>query len=237
MKLMSFRITHIHSVLLLALAGAVLLAGCSRDSDPAAQAAIPEVRGERITAAEPRPPVASEGEQAPAEEITTAASAPAQPPSSGTAPDGAPEKIGEYLVVGFETLSTFDFEVSDELMAPDTEQLEDAKVKTEEQIPAKVKALDKMQVALQGYMLPLKVEGGLVTELLIMRDQSMCCYGTVPRINEWVSVKMVSKGVKPVMDQPVTLFGKLKVGEMRENGYLVGIYEMAGDKMADPLDL
>jgi hypothetical protein len=42
---------------------------------------------------------------------------------------------------------------------------------------------------------------------------------------------MNEKGVKPVMDQPVTMFGKLKVGEMRENGYLVGIYEMAGDKM------
>ena len=83
-------------------------------------------------------------------------------------------------------------------------------------------------------MLPLKVEGGLVTELLIMRDQSMCCYGTVPKINEWVSVKMQDKGVKPVMDQPVTLYGKLKVGEMRENGYLVGIYEMEGESMTTP---
>jgi hypothetical protein len=85
-------------------------------------------------------------------------------------------------------------------------------------------------------MLPLKVEGGLVTELLVMKDQSMCCFGTVPKINEWVSVKMVSKGVKPIMDQPITLFGKLNVGEMRENGYLVGIYSMDGEKMAGPLD-
>ena len=93
--------------------------------------------------------------------------------------------------------------------------------------------LDK-PVALKGFMLPLKVEGGLVTELLIMRDQSMCCYGVQPKINEWVSVKMSRAGVKPIMDQPVTLFGKLHVGEMRENGYLVGIYSMDGDKMEAP---
>jgi hypothetical protein len=83
-------------------------------------------------------------------------------------------------------------------------------------------------------MLPLKVEGGLVTELLLMRDQSMCCFGTVPKINEWVAVKMTGGGVKPVMDQAVTLSGKIKIGAMRENGYLVGIYQMDGDRMDAP---
>ena len=43
--------------------------------------------------------------------------------------------------------------------------------------------------------------------------------------------KMTKTGVKPVMDQPVTLMGKLHVGEMRENGYLTGIYRMEGDRM------
>ena len=86
-------------------------------------------------------------------------------------------------------------------------------------------------------MLPLKVEGGLVTEFLIMRDQSMCCYGSVPKINEWISVKMTGKGIRPMMDQPVTLFGKLHVGEVRENGYLVGIYTLDGEKMAGPQDM
>ena len=39
------------------------------------------------------------------------------------------------------------------------------------------------------------------------------------------------------MDQAVTMFGRLKVGEIRENGYLVGIYEMDGDRMDGPTDL
>jgi hypothetical protein len=234
---MSSRKILCHSVLLAALGSAVLLSGCGRDADPAAQA-LPEVRGERIGVVASTAHADAAPEQPSSSEAPETVQPPAPPAKEASASaDREPEKIGDYLVVGFETLATFDFEVSDDLMAPPVEQLDDARVKTEEQIPAKVKALDKQQVALQGYMLPLKVEGGLVTELLIMRDQSMCCYGTVPRINEWVSVKMVSKGVKPVMDQPITMFGKLKVGEMRENGYLVGIYQMDGDKMADPLDM
>jgi hypothetical protein len=33
------------------------------------------------------------------------------------------------------------------------------------------------------------------------------------------------------MDEPVTIHGTLKVGEVLENGYLVGIYEMDGQQM------
>ena len=53
--------------------------------------------------------------------------------------------------------------------------------------------------------------------------------------HEWVSVKMADKGVKPLMDQPVTLFGTLHVGEMRENGFLVGIYRMDGERLGEPV--
>jgi nitrate reductase NapE component len=36
------------------------------------------------------------------------------------------------------------------------------------------------------------------------------------------------------MDQAVTLYGTLKVGAMRENGYLVGIYQMDGMTIDGP---
>jgi len=140
----------------------------------------------------------------------------------------------EFPLAGFDILSGYPIEISDELLGPVTNDVAAVSAKTDALIPAKVKAFDKKRVALKGFMLPLKVEGGLVTEMLIMKDQSMCCYGTVPKIHEWVSVKMADKGVKPLMDQPVTLMGKLYVGEMRENGYLTGIYRMEGEKMAVP---
>ena len=202
----------------------------------------------------PAPPVAA---AAPSTPTIAAPSVPASAPTTPTpavvptppsppvaaATPGAPvaakgnDKPGDYLVVGFEKLSSFNFDVPDETPVGTNKTVVAVVPKPPEQIPPAVLALDKKFVSLKGFMLPLKVENGLITELLIMRDQSMCCYGAVPKINEWVSVKMTGKGVKPIMDQAVTMYGRLHVGEVRENGYLVGIYTMDGDKITGPLDL
>ena len=144
------------------------------------------------------------------------------------------EKIGDYHVLPFDKLAAVKCEVPDD---PITEP-KAKEILEKNEIPDSVKKFDKQKIALKGFMLPLKVEDGKITELLILRDQSMCCYGAVPKINEWVSVRMPKgKGVKPVMDIPVTIFGTLKVGEVLENGYLVGIYEMDGERLDGPIDL
>lgn len=143
-----------------------------------------------------------------------------------------PEEIDGYKTVTFDKLASFAYEVP---LDPVTNKVELAKLNS--QIPDGIKKFNEKPVAIRGFMLPLKVENGKVTELLIMRDQSMCCFGTVPKINEWISIKMEGDGVEPIMDQAVTLMGQLKVGEVMENDYLVGIYEMLGDKMIGPLDL
>jgi hypothetical protein len=241
---------------------AAFLAGCS--SEPAApERAITELRGEPISPATPEIASAPETNQnsqtladippnpetapvqtAPAEPVDVLGDAPivseTKPPvqasadqSNASSPgaESSPEEAGRFLPVTFDELASFHFDISDE------EVTEDSPTDHPDQIPPAIRALNQKKVALKGFMLPLKVESGLVTEMLIMRDQSMCCYGTIPQINEWVSVKMSPKGVKAIMDQPVTVFGKLQVGEMRENGYLVGIYQMEGEKVAGPLDL
>lgn len=223
------------TVSLVAAVTALVLVGCSKQ--PASQAeTAKEVRGEPINAA----PTATVTESAqptaptaPAILETAPTPAPVTSPAPAAATTPSAKTDGEFAEVGFDFLAGFEYAMPDETNVSTNAPAAPAK----EQIPQTVKALDKKRVALKGFMLPLKVEGGLITELLIMRDQSMCCYGTVPKINEWVSVKMVNKGVKPVMDQAVTLYGALKVGEMYENGYLVGIYQMDGEKMAGPLDL
>ncbi|MEQ2006505.1 MAG: DUF3299 domain-containing protein [Limisphaerales bacterium] len=189
-------------------------------------------------AAEPAKPAKKEIRGAPIQKLAPVAPAVPVTPDTKAAPAplGAVQKDGEFLIVGFDRLAAFNYDIPDEAPAATNAPVK-AVAAPKDQIPATVKAFDKQRVALKGFMLPLKVEGGLITELLIMRDQSMCCYGTVPKINEWVSVKMTGKGVKPIMDQAVTLYGKLHVGEIRENGYLVGIYQMDGEKVAGPLDL
>ena len=159
--------------------------------------------------------------------------APAKEPASEASAPGAEAKADGQLVVGFDKLSSFKYDVPDE--NPDSPFAKGKDPDT--QIPETIKAFSGKRVSLKGFMLPLKVEQGLVTELLIMRDQSMCCFGTVPKINEWVSVRMTGKGIKPVMDQAVSLVGTLKVGAIRENGYLVGIYQMDGERMDGPVGL
>ena len=212
---------------------ALSFAGCGQK--PAAESRAPEIRGEPIAplAAKISAPTAAPSNVAAATSVP-AVPKPDSPPRSALAEQGTRNSEPVFASAGFDILSGYNIEISDELLGPVTNNLAEISAKTDALIPAKVKAFDKKRVALKGFMLPLKVEGGLVTEMLIMKDQSMCCYGTVPKIHEWVSVKMSEKGVKPLMDQAVTLYGKLHVGEMRENGYLTGIYRMDGEKMGGP---
>lgn len=210
-------------------------------SAPALGTAPSPASGQSTTAA----PGAVEVTSATGTSVAPPATIPAAPVASATSTSGQVARVAEAaapattgtpnqpLSVGFEKLASFQYELPEGPVDTNTV----TQSKAAEQIPATIKALNNQFISLKGFMLPLKVEKGLVTELLIMRDQSMCCYGTVPRINEWVSVKMVGQGVKPIMDQAVTLFGKLKVGEMYENGYLVGIYALDGERMAGPLDM
>lgn len=177
---------------------------------------------------EPIKPLVPRGE--PIQVLQPSASAPnatkpATPTSSRTE---SPDSAGEFVALGFDKLSSFKYEVPDDTVkaAPNLDP--------DQQIPVLVKGFNNKRVCLKGFMLPLKVEAGLVTEMLILRDQSACCFGATPKINEWVSVKMVGGGVKPIMDQAITLYGTLKVGAMRENGYIVGIYQLDGEKMQGP---
>lgn len=130
----------------------------------------------------------------------------------------------EVLVVGFDKLASYEF-------APPEDP---AKAKeADAQIPAKVREFNDKKVAVTGFMLPVKMDGGLVTEFLLVKDPMMCCYGVMPKVTEWVVVKMAGAGVKPLMDVPITFLGKLRVGEIMENGYLTGIYLLEGDKLGE----
>ena len=141
----------------------------------------------------------------------------------------APQVEGGYLVLGFDQLASYTF------TPPPFNPEADPKTPPpggEEQIPPQVKSWNGKKAIVTGFMLPVKMDSGLVTEFLLVKDPAMCCYGTVPNMNEWVVVKM-AKGVRPLMDVPISFHGQLKVGAMFENGYMTGIYELAGEKMGE----
>lgn len=150
-------------------------------------------------------------------------------PAATTAPLTPPPVENGYLKLGFEQLASYPF------TPPAFDPAADPKAKPptgEEQIPAIVKSWNGKKAVITGYMVPVKMDKGLVTEFLLMRNTMACCFGTVPNMNEWVIVKM-KKGVQPMMDVPVAFYGELKVGAMFENGYMTGLYELDGEKMGE----
>jgi hypothetical protein len=139
-------------------------------------------------------------------------------------------KASSSDTAGFDKLAGYPFKVTDDMVIGTGDaQANSREIAT--QIPASVKALNEKEVSITGFMLPTKVDDGKATEFLLLKNQSMCCYGLTPNLNEYVSVRLTGQGVKPVMDRLITVSGKLHVGEMRQSRLLVGLYQLDGDKV------
>lgn len=141
-----------------------------------------------------------------------------------TAAQSAPATDAGYLKVGFDQLAGYPFtppQFDPTAASPET---------GENQIPAAIKALTGKKVVITGYIVPVRIDKGLTTEFLLMRNTMACCFGGVPNMNEWIVVKM-RQGVQPVMDVPIPFYGTLTVGAIFENGYMTGLYRLDGEKM------
>ena len=47
----------------------------------------------------------------------------------------------------------------------------------------------------------------------------------------WIDVRTSGKGVKPLMDDLITVCGTFHLTAIRENGYLTGLYKMDYEKI------
>lgn len=136
-----------------------------------------------------------------------------------------------YHDVNFYRLSGFNYPIVDASTGATAAEIEAGK--KQDKIPAAIRFYDGKAVALTGFMLPITLESGLATKFILMRDTNTCCYGNVPNINEFVIVTMKGKGVRPVQDIPVTLLGTFHILERYDEGYLLPIFEMTGDRLLD----
>jgi hypothetical protein len=134
--------------------------------------------------------------------------------------------------LGFDRLAAFEYTIVDSATGATPEEVEQAKKR--DQVPAWIKIYQDKRIALTGYMMPLKVENGLARKLIMMRDITTCCYGNVPNMNEYVVVSMKGEGVKAIQDVPVVLVGVLRIAEKYENGYIVSLFQMDGEKFLGP---
>ena len=131
--------------------------------------------------------------------------------------------------ITFAELSAFEFVVTPDISAAKME----AELSTGwlgMKVPDAVRALNGHAVELEGFMVPLRVERGVTHEWLLVRDRALCCYGKMPRMNEWVRVRS-RRGVKVMLDRVVSCRGRFTVGEMREGGLLTGIYQLDAEEV------
>jgi hypothetical protein len=159
--------------------------------------------------------------------VTLPAQTPTPEEATKTTVDGE-----EMYAVGFDKLAAFEYTIVDSATGATPEEIE--KAKERDQIPDWIKIYQDKRIALTGYMMPLQVEKGLAKKLIMMRDITTCCFGNVPNMNEYVVVSMKGEGVKAIQDVPVVLTGILRIAEKYENGYIVALYQMDGEKFLGP---
>lgn len=179
--------------------------------------------GAPATPPKPRPtvPAAPAPAKLPAEvRALTGATLAAEAP-----PTKAPRFVDGYLEVGFELLTSYEYEWSTTT----------GEVKGDEstRIPFEVRALDQAKVFVQGYMQPIDFDKHGVKSFLLTNIPGGCCFGMIPRLNEWIDVTMpAGEYAEYTYFDKLEIRGKLLVGETKSGEVVTALYRMTPDAVA-----
>jgi hypothetical protein len=92
-------------------------------------------------------------------------------------------------------------------------------------IPADVKELSGAKVRITGQMLPLD-QAAKVGRFLLVNDLLSCCYGTAPKLQNTVLVKLADGATIAPTNERIVVEGTFKVSVRKEDGYVLGIFEL-----------
>lgn len=147
--------------------------------------------------------------------------------------DLTPQRVAvegaEAYALGFDKLSSFAYTLVDAGTGATPEQI--AEHVKKDPVPAWVRTYDNQRVVLTGYMMPLQIENGRSKKFVMMRDVTTCCYGAVPNMNDYLVVTMKGPGIEVVQDVPVELLGTFRIDHRYEDGYVVSLFVMDGEKL------
>ncbi|MGD0566157.1 MAG: DUF3299 domain-containing protein [Candidatus Goldiibacteriota bacterium] len=138
--------------------------------------------------------------------------------------------VDGYPLVTWETLAAYDYD------APSMEDQKSVKIRMQKKkraIPDFITVLNGTKIAITGFLIPVDTDetGEFATVFVIVRSQMTCCYGVVPKLNEWVMVTMEkNKRIRAVSDVPTTVFGTIDVGEKYEDMKGWTLYRMTAEK-------
>ena len=161
-----------------------------------------------------------------------------KPNTTVTREIGINKKLGKYKVVTFKQLSDYPLKVDDYAKLSTPEGV--VELDLNNQIPETILELNGKTVAIEGFMLPVVSEKGWISEFMLLKDTQACCFGVIPELNEWVYIKVGSKGkgvkakrkVRFLNNVPVIVKGKLLVGSQMDPNTGVNIYVLQADDVA-----
>ena len=77
-------------------------------------------------------------------------------------------------------------------------------------------------------MIALDFEGDRVSHFMLVRDLAACCFGGIPRPDEWVDVKL-AEPCKYWVYRPVRATGRFAVGiDMEEDSLAASVFQIEG---------
>jgi hypothetical protein len=93
-------------------------------------------------------------------------------------------------------------------------------------IPKDVKALTGTMVKLTGFMIPLD-QADKIRQFVLVPDLFACCFGQPPQVQHSIIVACPEGKAVSYFPDEITVEGKLKVEEKKDDGFIVSIFEIA----------
>jgi hypothetical protein len=92
-------------------------------------------------------------------------------------------------------------------------------------IPDDVMALSGSKIRITGQMLPID-QVGRVNRFLLVNDLMSCCFGAVPKLQNTMYISLPEGSTMAPTSERIVLEGTLKVTVRKEEGYVLGIFEL-----------
>ena len=132
----------------------------------------------------------------------------------------------ECQSISFDILADYDFGTLDWSGGSQSNQF--IANQLEKIIPESIKALDNQPISVTGFVLPIETDGERIDSFLLLRDLQMCCYGTLPELNEWIYVEVPNhlEAKNLISDTPIKVRGTLQVEPRFKDDFLLSIYSL-----------
>jgi hypothetical protein len=93
-------------------------------------------------------------------------------------------------------------------------------------IPKDVQALSGSAVRLTGFMIPLD-QADKIKQFVLVPDLFSCCFGQPPQVQHSIIVSCPDGKAVSYYPEQITVEGKLKVEEKKDDGFIVSIFEVS----------